>query len=624
MCSHLWLLEVWFFLAATHRATAKTGRLNQVRVSGVVCASTPGMSDSRSSHHPSLKKSYGGSDSNPVDIAALIETRCSEQGQPDIGECRLNLLLERPAKGRVTRRWRCLCHSERHRGTSALSATGINDRMMSLHLTLRGDPFATIISAYAPPMTSSDTVKDKFYEDLQALLATVPKGSNEALTATPMKVQSNQITKKLEDRHAPDNNVTVETRLCQLRNVIKSTAVEVIGRAHLRHQDRFDENDTDISNLLAEENGLHKAYMDLRTDATKAAFLRCHRIVQQRLREMQDTWMIRKAEEIQGSNGTTLLTEKSQFLKRWTEHFISVLNCSSAISEAAIDWPPQVDTNNDLDLPPSLPETIRAVQKLSSGKELGSDVIPLQVYKHGWTRQMAELTTLFLDKWRQRQIPQDFKNATIVHLYKRKGNRQLWDNHRSISLLNIAEKIFARLIFNCLNVHDLLFADNCLLKTVTEEDIQRSMDLCAAGCADFGSKISTAEKVVMQQPPPRAEINAPRINVNGAQPENMETFAYLGSTLSRNTRINDKVAQRILKASQTFDRLQASMWNHHGIHLNTKRKMYKAVVSYACGPLLGLHIISIVSQIHGISLNSRDFRFTLGIKNRTYKLDLPF
>ncbi|VDL92167.1 unnamed protein product [Schistocephalus solidus] len=57
-----------------------------------------------------------------------------------------------------------------------------------------------------------------------------------------------------------------------------------------------------------------------------------------------------------------------------------------------------------------------------------------------------------------------------------------------------------------------------------------------------------------------------------------ETFAFLGSTLSRNTRINDEVAERISKASQAFDRLQASVANGHGIHPNTKLKMYKAVV----------------------------------------------
>nr|VZH90304.1 unnamed protein product [Spirometra erinaceieuropaei] len=46
---------------------------------------------------------------------------------------------------------------------------------MSLRLPLWGGKFATIISAYAPTMTSSDAVRDKFYEDLHALLATVSK-----------------------------------------------------------------------------------------------------------------------------------------------------------------------------------------------------------------------------------------------------------------------------------------------------------------------------------------------------------------------------------------------------------------------------------------------------------------
>ncbi|VDM05733.1 unnamed protein product [Schistocephalus solidus] len=52
---------------------------------------------------------------------------------------------------------------------------GINDHLTSLRLPLREDQFTTIICAYAPQMTSSVAVKDKFYEDLHALLATVPK-----------------------------------------------------------------------------------------------------------------------------------------------------------------------------------------------------------------------------------------------------------------------------------------------------------------------------------------------------------------------------------------------------------------------------------------------------------------
>ncbi|VDL94822.1 unnamed protein product [Schistocephalus solidus] len=55
--------------------------------------------------------------------------------------------------------------------------------------------------------------------------------------------------------------------------------------------------------------------------------------------------------------------------------------------------------------------------------------------------------------WRMGKVPQDFKDATIVHLYKRKGNRQLFDNHRDISLLNLTGKIFARILLNPLNGH---------------------------------------------------------------------------------------------------------------------------------------------------------------------------
>ena len=55
---------------------------------------------------------------------------------------------------------------------------------------------------------------------------------------------------------------------------------------------------------------------------------------------------------------------------------------------------------------------------------------------------MAEkLTELFHCMWRKEAIPQEFKAASIIHLYKRKGNPQVCDNHRDIPLLCIAGKI---------------------------------------------------------------------------------------------------------------------------------------------------------------------------------------
>merc|ERR1711911_495501 len=52
---------------------------------------------------------------------------------------------------------------------------GINDRLMTLRLPLQGKKFATLISAYAPTMTNPDEFKEKFYEDLNSAISSVPK-----------------------------------------------------------------------------------------------------------------------------------------------------------------------------------------------------------------------------------------------------------------------------------------------------------------------------------------------------------------------------------------------------------------------------------------------------------------
>ncbi|VDL88037.1 unnamed protein product [Schistocephalus solidus] len=84
-----------------------------------------------------------------------------------------------------------------------------------------------------------------------------------------------------------------------MRNVIQSTALDIIGRTRFPNQEQFDDNNADINNLYAENNGLHKAYMDLRIDATKAAHFKCRRLVHQQIWEVREALMIQKAEEIQ-------------------------------------------------------------------------------------------------------------------------------------------------------------------------------------------------------------------------------------------------------------------------------------------------------------------------------------
>nr|VZI16063.1 unnamed protein product [Spirometra erinaceieuropaei] len=89
------------------------------------------------------------------------------------------------------------------------------------------------------------------------------------------------------------------------------------------------------------------------------------------------------------ANGSTLLTEMTQILQPWAEVFRGVLNRPTTIARL-----PQMDTNVDLDLPPSLCENIRAVQQISSRKASGSDASPAEIYKHGGSHLMDHLIKL--------------------------------------------------------------------------------------------------------------------------------------------------------------------------------------------------------------------------------------
>ena len=570
----------------------------------------------------------------------------------------------------------------------------------------------------------------------------------------------------------------IESSWAAFKELVYSTASEALGTTKRKHQDWFDENCTEIQTMLDKKHQLHRAYTnDPKSVSKKDAFRNIRRDVQQKLRQMQDDWLSQKADEIQefadrhdtknfycalraisgpatsgsapllSADGSTLITEKEAILQRWAEHFDGVLNRPSSINEEAINRLPQVDMNESLAEPPTSKETLKAIDLLSSGKAPGADSIPAEVYKAGGPGLVEKLTELFCAMWSQKCIPQDFKDASIIHLYKRKGNRQACDNHRGISLLSIAGKVLARILLNRITLHleqgllpesqcgfrkergttdmifaarqfqekcqeqnvdlfttcvdltkafdtvsreglwkimakfgcpptftemvrqfhdgmlarvqdegessnafpvtngvkqgcvlaptlfslmfsamltdafqdcddgidfryrtdgklfnirrlqaktkvhvetirDLLFADDCALNAGTEPAMQLSMDHFSSACNNFGLTISIKKTEVLHQPAPGKTYVAPTITVNNEELNVVDRFTYLGSTLSQAVHIDDEINTRIARASSAFGRLRTNVWERRGIKLQTKLKVYNAVVMpsllYAC------------------------------------------
>ncbi len=141
-----------------------------------------------------------------------------------------------------------------------------------------------------------------------------------------------------------------------------------LGPTLRRHKGWFDENCEEITRLLEDKRHAYKAHQDDPLSTAKKDPLRNKRsTIQQKLRQMQDSWLSNKADEIQGyadrkdmknfyacikeiygpttsrsapilsADGSNLITDKDRILERWAEHFDSVLNRPSTINDEAIN-----------------------------------------------------------------------------------------------------------------------------------------------------------------------------------------------------------------------------------------------------------------------------------------------
>ncbi|VDL93660.1 unnamed protein product [Schistocephalus solidus] len=110
---------------------------------------------------------------------------------------------------------------------------------------------------------------------------------------------NNALAQWLASLPVANMNDSVENRQCQLWETVQSTQLNVLCCARRQHKDWFNDNDTVSSSLLAEKNQLNKAYVNHSTNTKKTTFYRSHCLMQQQLREVQDTWMAPRAQGFQ-------------------------------------------------------------------------------------------------------------------------------------------------------------------------------------------------------------------------------------------------------------------------------------------------------------------------------------
>lgn len=273
-----------------------------------------------------------------------------------------------------------------------------------------------------------------------------------------------------------DDEEEIEARWQALKKAVQETSKEVLGHPNGNTPDWFWEHGEEIKVLLEEKKRRHLFHLKEDSPQSKAALNEIKARVQREIRAMKNDWWQRKAEELQeladnqdyrglfaglraiygpktnpvapvrSDDGSELLTDMQDIKERWKEHFSRLLNQDGMAHAEAGDEVNRRPIRTDICRDITMEELSKALKTTADGKAPGTDGIPAEVLKLGGPHLREALLDLYNRCLRTGKVPQDFRDALIVTIYKKKGDRAVCGNHRGISLLAIAGKVLAKII----------------------------------------------------------------------------------------------------------------------------------------------------------------------------------
>ncbi len=91
-------------------------------------------------------------------------------------------------------------------------------------------------------------------------------------------------------------------------------------------------------------------------------------------------------------------------------------------------------------------EVGKAIARLKCGKAMGMDGITAEMLKYGGDAVVEWMLLISERAWKEGEVPDDWKKAIIVPLYKSKGSRSECSSYRGISILSVPEKEYGRIL----------------------------------------------------------------------------------------------------------------------------------------------------------------------------------
>ncbi|KAK3513205.1 hypothetical protein QTP70_009746 [Hemibagrus guttatus] len=182
-----------------------------------------------------------------------------------------------------------------------------------------------------------------------------------------------------------------------------------------------------------------KAYEELYTRLdTREGEKDLYRLARQRDRDGKDVQQVRVIKDRDGR----VLTSEESVQRRWKEYFEELMNEENE-REKRVEGVNSVEQKVDKI---RKDEVRKALKRMKSGKAVGPDDIPVEVWKCLGEAAVEFLANLFNRVLESERMPEEWRRSVLVPIFKNKGDVQSCSNYRGIKLMSHTMKVWERVV----------------------------------------------------------------------------------------------------------------------------------------------------------------------------------
>ncbi|KAK3549900.1 hypothetical protein QTP86_015517, partial [Hemibagrus guttatus] len=182
-----------------------------------------------------------------------------------------------------------------------------------------------------------------------------------------------------------------------------------------------------------------KAYDELYTRLdTREGEKDLYRLARQRDRDGKDVQQVRVIKDRDGR----VLTSEDSVQRRWKEYFEELMNEENE-REKRVEGVNSVEQKVDKI---RKDEVRKALKRMKSGKAVGPDDIPVEVWKCLGEAAVEFLASLFNRVLESERMPEEWRRSVLVPIFKNKGDVQSCSNYRGIKLMSHTMKVWERVV----------------------------------------------------------------------------------------------------------------------------------------------------------------------------------